>query len=224
MSWFLASLLLIVGGLASPTHVGLAALGPTLPITAPANTPELQAQADATPSPQPDAARFDEGDLSCSDFASQAEAQVAFDADPSDPHGLDLDLDGTACETPFVVPAETSVQPKMPSARPRHSRWRGGRSTASISRSRKMLRSSTTASRVIRTIWTPPATASPAPRCPRATTNPEEQPAGLERQRGKGGPAQKRAVGDRILPACAPRQQEQPGRGCGQHDAREQHQ
>jgi hypothetical protein len=109
VSWFLAALLLIVGGLASSTQVGHAALGPRLPITATANTPELQAQADATPSPQPDAARFDEGDLTCSDFASQDEAQVAFDADPSDPHGLDLDLDGAACETPFVVPTETPV-------------------------------------------------------------------------------------------------------------------
>ena len=114
MSWFLVSLLLIVGGLASPTHVGLAALGPTLPITALANTPELQVQADATPSPQPDAARFDEGDLSCSDFASQAEAQEAFDADPSDPHGLDLDLDGAACETPFIAPADEGTVEDAP--------------------------------------------------------------------------------------------------------------
>jgi hypothetical protein len=45
-------------------------------------------------------------DLTCSDFADQAAAQRELDADPSDPHGLDLDLDGTACETPIVVPAE----------------------------------------------------------------------------------------------------------------------
>lgn len=43
-------------------------------------------------------------DLTCSDFASQAEAQRAYAADPSDPHGLDVDLDGIACETPLVVP------------------------------------------------------------------------------------------------------------------------
>jgi hypothetical protein len=44
-------------------------------------------------------------DLTCSDFASQAEAQAAFDAaGTGDPHGLDLDLDGVACETPFMTP------------------------------------------------------------------------------------------------------------------------
>jgi hypothetical protein len=78
-----------------------------MPIAAPANTPELQA--DAAASPQPDAARSDEDDLTCRNFADQAEAQAAFDADPSDPHGLDLDLDGAACEMPFVVPTETGA-------------------------------------------------------------------------------------------------------------------
>jgi hypothetical protein len=43
-------------------------------------------------------------DLTCSDFASQAEAQLEYDADPSDPHGLDVDRDGIACETPIVEP------------------------------------------------------------------------------------------------------------------------
>lgn len=45
-------------------------------------------------------------DLTCSDFADQAEAQSVIDADPSDPHGLDLDLDGIACETPFITPVD----------------------------------------------------------------------------------------------------------------------
>ena len=48
----------------------------------------------------------DQPDLTCSDFASQDEAQAILDADPSDPHGLDTDLDGIACETPLVAPAE----------------------------------------------------------------------------------------------------------------------
>jgi hypothetical protein len=40
------------------------------------------------------------GDLDCSDFATQAEAQQVYDADPSDPHGLDgYDNDGRACES-----------------------------------------------------------------------------------------------------------------------------
>ena len=35
----------------------------------------------------------------CSDYATQAEAQAALNADPSDPEGLDRDNDGIACET-----------------------------------------------------------------------------------------------------------------------------
>ena len=38
-------------------------------------------------------------DLNCSDFATQAEAQAAFDATPGDPNGLDRDGDKIACET-----------------------------------------------------------------------------------------------------------------------------
>lgn len=37
-------------------------------------------------------------DLDCDDFATQAEAQATYDADPSDPNGLDADSDGEACE------------------------------------------------------------------------------------------------------------------------------
>lgn len=39
------------------------------------------------------------GDLDCSDFATQAEAQAEFDSDTSDPNRLDDDGDGIACET-----------------------------------------------------------------------------------------------------------------------------
>lgn len=35
----------------------------------------------------------------CDDFATQEEAQAVYDADPSDPHGLDRDNDGIACES-----------------------------------------------------------------------------------------------------------------------------
>ncbi|WP_369140988.1 excalibur calcium-binding domain-containing protein [Modestobacter versicolor] len=38
-------------------------------------------------------------DLDCSDFASQAQAQAAYDATPGDPNRLDQDGDGIACET-----------------------------------------------------------------------------------------------------------------------------
>lgn len=42
---------------------------------------------------------FADADKDCADFASQAEAQAEFDADPSDPNGLDRDNDQKACET-----------------------------------------------------------------------------------------------------------------------------
>jgi micrococcal nuclease len=38
------------------------------------------------------------GDLDCADFATQREAQVVLERDPSDPNGLDADNDGIACE------------------------------------------------------------------------------------------------------------------------------
>ncbi|WP_116114945.1 excalibur calcium-binding domain-containing protein [Amycolatopsis ruanii] len=40
-------------------------------------------------------------DLDCADFATQAQAQAVLDADRSDPHRLDADHDGIACETRF---------------------------------------------------------------------------------------------------------------------------
>ena len=38
-------------------------------------------------------------DLDCNNFATQAEAQAVYNADPSDPNRLDQDNDGIACET-----------------------------------------------------------------------------------------------------------------------------
>lgn len=40
-----------------------------------------------------------QNDLDCSDFDTQEEAQAELDDDRSDPHGLDRDGDGVACET-----------------------------------------------------------------------------------------------------------------------------
>ncbi len=47
----------------------------------------------------PDADGF--GDLDCADFATQEAAQAEYDADPSDPNGLDRDRDAYACEVFF---------------------------------------------------------------------------------------------------------------------------
>ena len=40
-----------------------------------------------------------QGDMNCSDFSTWEEAQAFFEqAGPGDPHGLDRDKDGIACE------------------------------------------------------------------------------------------------------------------------------
>jgi hypothetical protein len=45
----------------------------------------------------------------CADFATQADAQVAFDADPEGMAGLDEDGNGIACEE--LIPEETAAEP-----------------------------------------------------------------------------------------------------------------
>jgi hypothetical protein len=77
------------------------------PVAVSAQSEELPASAKpgAIPNAEADVATGD--DLTCSDFASQSDAQAAFDAaGAGDPHGLDIDLDGVACETPFVAPPD----------------------------------------------------------------------------------------------------------------------
>ncbi len=63
-------------------------------------------QGTSTPTPDPSATpepsrdpRSSDRDLDCADFSSQAEAQATLEDDPSDPHGLDADGDGEACES-----------------------------------------------------------------------------------------------------------------------------
>ena len=70
-------------------------------IAAPSGTPS----APATPLPlaspvagSPTPVRDASGDLDCADFTSQEAAQAAFDANPGDPHGLDRNNNGQACE------------------------------------------------------------------------------------------------------------------------------
>lgn len=45
-------------------------------------------------------------DLNCGDFDTWEDAQAELDADPSDPHGLDADDDGIACESLQGSPSE----------------------------------------------------------------------------------------------------------------------
>jgi micrococcal nuclease len=57
-----------------------------------------ECEAEPQPEPQPAPAPSGSGTYDCSDFATQEEAQAVFDADPSDPNGLDSDGDGVVCE------------------------------------------------------------------------------------------------------------------------------
>ncbi|MEU3626139.1 excalibur calcium-binding protein [Amycolatopsis coloradensis] len=69
-------------------------------------------------------------DLDCKDFQYQEEAQAEYEKDRSDPHGLDDDKDGIACETlpkrgttptktitPTVPPVATETKPVPSSAK-----------------------------------------------------------------------------------------------------------
>lgn len=63
-----------------------------------------------TPTPPPittetPAPRF--ADKDCADFPSQAAAQAELKKNPRDPHKLDADHDGYACETRFGAPAKS---------------------------------------------------------------------------------------------------------------------
>lgn len=59
-------------------------------------TPQQQEPA---PAPSSNPTPSSGGDLDCSDFATQQEAQAVLDADPSDPNGLDGEGDGVPCES-----------------------------------------------------------------------------------------------------------------------------
>jgi micrococcal nuclease len=64
------------------------------------------------------------GDLDCSDFSSQLEAQETLANDPTDPNGLDVDSDGQACETSSfggdstASPSSSATAPATASASP----------------------------------------------------------------------------------------------------------
>ena len=49
-------------------------------------------------------------DLDCVDFGTQADAQATYNADTSDPNGLDRDGDGIACESSFSVASGTTFE------------------------------------------------------------------------------------------------------------------
>lgn len=100
----LAAAIILLGLLAPPAlwppshRVPLAAFATPDPAAAPVILATPRAAPSAAASLPPG------DDLTCSDFADQAEAQRALETDPGDPHGLDVDLDGIACEAPIVAP------------------------------------------------------------------------------------------------------------------------
>ncbi len=61
------------------------------------------------------AAQSPTGDADCEDFATQEDAQAVFNADPSDPSGLDADGDGLACED-ALPSGETGEMMEEPTA------------------------------------------------------------------------------------------------------------
>ncbi len=66
------------------------------PVVTPLPEPQPQPQPEPEPEPQPGQS----DDYNCSDFSTQAEAQRFFEAEgPGDPHRLDGDNDGIACES-----------------------------------------------------------------------------------------------------------------------------
>lgn len=84
-------------GIASPT-TGIAPSAGPLPSPTPSPAPELSLVPPPAPEPPP-CAREGDGDCNCSDFATQAEAQAFYERYlPGDPHQLDIDHDGIACE------------------------------------------------------------------------------------------------------------------------------
>ncbi|MFN8678199.1 MAG: hypothetical protein U0Z70_17590 [Thermomicrobiales bacterium] len=109
MNWIPVALLLVASWAAVPTATGNVTSASVASVASVAHGGGLQLG--GTPIPGVDTAVADGEDATCSDFLDQAMAQTALDADPSDPNGLDLDLDGIACETPFMTPAAPAAAP-----------------------------------------------------------------------------------------------------------------
>jgi hypothetical protein len=118
MNWIPLAMLLVASWSIVPAEGGSVRSAAVTPIAAATAGGGLQFE--GTPIPSTDAAIADGEDATCSDFVNQAAAQTALDADPRDPGGLDVDLDGIACETPFVTPvvpdAEPTTSPETPAA------------------------------------------------------------------------------------------------------------
>ncbi|QFU85410.1 excalibur calcium-binding domain-containing protein [Amycolatopsis sp. YIM 10] len=70
----------------------------------PAKPSSPSSSSSSSPSSSPPITSTTGKDKDCADFATQAEAQAELAKDASDPHGLDADDDGSACESHFGEP------------------------------------------------------------------------------------------------------------------------
>jgi hypothetical protein len=71
-------------------------------MTAASPTPGEEPVTEATATPEVSPGSLPtcvQSDCNCSDFTTQKEAQAVLDAFPEDPHGLDRNNDGVACES-----------------------------------------------------------------------------------------------------------------------------
>lgn len=117
MNWIVTVLLLVSSWSTVPADAGIVNSTSVAPFEA--LTDEARMQSDETQVQGADVKLSDAKDATCSDFLNQAAAQVALEADPGDPNGLDVDLDGVACETPMVTPIVPTVVPTvLPTATP----------------------------------------------------------------------------------------------------------
>lgn len=68
--------------------------------TAPKSAKKAESSAKASPNTSTDnLPACVQKDCNCSDFSTQKQAQAVLDAFPNDPHGLDRNKDGVACES-----------------------------------------------------------------------------------------------------------------------------
>jgi micrococcal nuclease len=89
-----------IWGLTAPQKCELADRGNGIGEGSPGCTTGSDQQSRRSPTPGAGGPPPTAGDLDCSDFATQAQAQQTYDADPSDPNDLDgAPEDGVACES-----------------------------------------------------------------------------------------------------------------------------
>ncbi|AXB45929.1 excalibur calcium-binding domain-containing protein [Amycolatopsis albispora] len=77
--------------------------GPAKPSES-SQTSQTSSSSSSPPSSSSSVTSTTSGDKDCADFPTQAAAQAELAKDPSDPHGLDADKDGYACESQFGEP------------------------------------------------------------------------------------------------------------------------